>query len=425
MTRPDPILIAPNAPDALAPWLQQHKLTSPLLVCDEVTYSAAAHRLATTLQDSGFVPRVAKLTGRPVLADEIRIFETLLYLTPEIDAVVSVGSGTITDIGRFVSHRGNRPFIAVPTAASVDGFYSIGAPLIVKGVKRTIICRPPEALFVDTDTILSAPRRLTAAGFGDLLGKITSWADWNLGRILWQEPFSPDIADRLASVAQKILTLATEIRTPDAETLQTLMDLLIVSGSCMVDARESRPASGAEHHLSHYWEMGFLQQGEEPPLHGAKVGYATQLVAALYRHLLTISSREAESLIDRSRQHSEEREIHRGYPTVIADQLITDHEVFLKQSPEEQQALRHAIVEQWEDILDIARRVPEPATITAALQAADGPTRAADLGIDSAAVEDALKYAHYLRNRFTILKLYRVLGIDPLPVGRAALEGEW
>ena len=44
----------------------------------------------------------------------------------------------------------------------------------------------------------------------------------------------------------------------------------------------SRPASGAEHMLSHYWEMEFIARKKYPELHGIKVGIATPIIAEIF-----------------------------------------------------------------------------------------------------------------------------------------------
>ena len=47
----------------------------------------------------------------------------------------------------------------------------------------------------------------------------------------------------------------------------------------------SRPASGSEHHLSHYWEMKFQAEGKKPILHGIKVGIGMIAVTKMYETL--------------------------------------------------------------------------------------------------------------------------------------------
>ncbi|MFP4432332.1 MAG: sn-glycerol-1-phosphate dehydrogenase [Spirochaetaceae bacterium] len=408
---PETTVVSEGAAAALVPWLRERGYSMVLLLSDTQTHAAHAAEVERLLTTSGCGAKAAVLEGAHVLADEVHVVEAFVSLTPEIDVVCSVGSGTITDIGRFLAHRGLRPFVSLPTAASVDGFYSIGAPLILKGVKRTVICRPPVALFADTEVLSRAPARLTAAGFGDLLGKLTSWADWNLGALLWDEPFDQQISNSLYSVSRNTLEVA-------ADDFGGLMRLLIESGACMVDAGESRPASGAEHHLSHFWEMSFLSQGEVPPLHGAMVGYATQIAAALYHHLLSVDpgTQPLEVADDEAR-------IREGYPEEVAAQLVRDQKPFLSLTDAARRELRRRIADRWNSVLEIAGKVPAPAEVRRSLGTAGAPRRAEELGLAEDAVSRALKYAHYLRNRFTVLKLYRFLGIDPEPVARQALGG--
>ena len=54
--------------------------------------------------------------------------------------------------------------------------------------------------------------------------------------------------------------------------IEKLMDSLVDSGMCMLDFGNSRPASGAEHYMSHFLEMKLLREGRPAVLHGAKVG---------------------------------------------------------------------------------------------------------------------------------------------------------
>src|SRR5262249_18028884 len=136
------------------------------------------------------------LEGDEIITDERYLVQTLIRAPLGACTFLAVGSGTLTDITRFVSHRSGRDFISLPTAPSVDGFTSIGAPLVLNGVKQTIVCQAPIAMFADLDTLCNAPQRLVAAGFGDMIGKITSLADWKLGSLLWNEPFDESIYKR-------------------------------------------------------------------------------------------------------------------------------------------------------------------------------------------------------------------------------------
>jgi glycerol-1-phosphate dehydrogenase [NAD(P)+] len=252
----------------------------------------------SALRGAGFDLKQIVFTNEEVIADAAHVFDVLIAAGGEARTYVAVGSGTLTDITRFASHRSHSHFISVPTAPSVDGFASIGAPLIIHGVKISVYCQAPYAIFADINTLAHAPQTMIAAGFGDMLGKLTSIADWRLGRLLWNEPYDEAIAQRTLDAVQICVDNVDAIGHGAPEGISRLLDALLESGYCMLDFGESRPASGAEHHTSHYWEMKLLREGRPAILHGAKVGVATVMVAALYDRVRALSREEVSDLLE-------------------------------------------------------------------------------------------------------------------------------
>src|SRR5699024_4971368 len=59
---------------------------------------------------------------------------------------------------------------------------------------------------------------------------------------------------------------------------------LLLSGLAMQMMGNSRPASGAEHHFSHLWEMEVINPHVDA-LHGEKVGVGLVLALAYYHRL--------------------------------------------------------------------------------------------------------------------------------------------
>ena len=223
----DPIYTGGDAVGAFIQYISQHHLSQFVLVSDENTYHALGKRVESALQRNGNPLTTIILKGEEVIADEACITEVFTR-TPVGDyTYIAVGSGTITDITRFVSHRSKNPFISLPTAPSVDGFTSIGAPLVLRGVKTTIICQPPLAFFADLPALQAAPQRLIASGFGDMIGKVTSLADWKLGRLLWNEPFDRTIADRSQKGVDTCISYADAIGSGDEEGIRHLIDSLV------------------------------------------------------------------------------------------------------------------------------------------------------------------------------------------------------
>nr|WP_268237845.1 iron-containing alcohol dehydrogenase [Paenibacillus radicis (ex Gao et al. 2016)] len=140
-------------------------------------------------------------------------------------------------------------------------------------------------MFADLDILTKAPSVMVAAGFGDMLGKYTSLFDWKFGTIYANEPYSDRIAEMTRGALQQCVEQVDQIAARTPEGIRLLMSALLESGYAMLLFGQSHPASGAEHHLSHHWEMEFLRTGRRQLLHGAKVGVACAEIAKLYRQL--------------------------------------------------------------------------------------------------------------------------------------------
>ena len=191
------------------------------------------------------------------------------------------------------------------------------------------------------------------------------------------------------------------------------MQGLIESGYTMLDLGSSRNASGAEHHYSHYWEMQLLQEGRPALLHGAKVGVATTLVAGLYDRVKQLSRAQVADLLENSELPSRDAEISAIQTAygAMAPAIVADQQPFLNLTAEKYDALKANILAHWPEILEIAAHVPSAAEVARKLQAVGGPTRVAELGLTATEQANAERYGHYLRQRFTIRKLVRVLGL--------------
>lgn len=410
----DPIYVGANALAELLRYVQLKALTHFILVSDTHTYQALGAAVEQALQAQSYTVTSIVLAGDHIHADEAQLTQVLVRAPiDENYTFIAVGAGTITDIVRFVSHRTRRLFIAMPTAPSVDGFTSIGAPIILAGIKTTIPCQPPLAVVADIATLQAAPPRLIAAGFGDMLGKLTSLADWQLGSLLWNEPYDERVAERTRQAVNIVLENTNAIGQRTEAGIRALMNALIESGLCMLEVGNSRPASGAEHHVSHYWEMKRLKDGEATALHGEQVGYALTLIAAQYAKLRTISASDMSDRLEAATLPNCEQEratIRAGFGD-MADDVARAHHAFLNQNKFDFEQLKRRIAEGWDEIQRIAAQVPALEVIADALRRAGAPTHYSALGLRADEILPGLQYGHYLRNRFTILKLGRILNI--------------
>lgn len=283
------IEIDEGALNKLPDFLLFHSFHNPAIVADQNTYEAAGNEICEQLSSQEIQYDYHILEGNQhgqIIADEPTLIQLFTAISADTEVLVAVGSGTIHDIVRFVSFKMNKPFISVPTAASVDGFTSRGAPLILKGVKQTVQTSSPIAVFADLAVLAEAPAEMTAAGFGDILGKYTSLLDWHISHLVGGEPFCQSAADMTKNALETCILHLEDIADRNPRGMRVLMNALIGSGLVMLVLGYSRPASGAEHHLSHYWEMEWLRKNKRQLLHGSKVGVATVIITDLYKKVL-------------------------------------------------------------------------------------------------------------------------------------------
>ncbi|MCF6409088.1 sn-glycerol-1-phosphate dehydrogenase [Pseudalkalibacillus salsuginis] len=367
-------------------YMESKRFKNVILVADKNTNEAAGLQLSKILPhhiDHQLIILQPNQHGQ-VLADEPTLIQLFAEMPPFTDALIAVGTGTIHDIVRFIGYKMNIPFISVPTAASVDGFTSKGAPLLFRGMKQTVQTTSPLAVFADVDLLAAAPKQLTAAGFGDILGKYTSLLDWKISELIGNEPYNQLASDITRRSLEACVSNAEMIAQGDADGIAILMQSLVESGLVMLLLDFSRPASGGEHHLSHFWEMDLLDKNEEQLLHGAKVGVATAIISELYKQL--------------------------------GEQLDVEHLSIA--TPYNESLRKH-----WGAIKDLIDELPDPSKLRKLLKTVGGPTTAVDLHISNDLVQESLNEAYKLRERCTGLFLINqfkqssiTYPIDSLPI---------
>ena len=189
---------------------------SPLLICDTNSYKATEELMEDIYE-----------------ADERAVEIVENYMEEDIDLVLAVGAGTIHDLSRFVAHQYRIPFVSVPTAASSDGFTSTVADMTWNGVKKAVAASAPLFVFADTDIFAKAPKRLTAAGVSDILGKYIALADWKIASILSKEYYCAEVVNLETKAVRTVKDNLKEIAAGEEEACEKLMYALVLSGLAM------------------------------------------------------------------------------------------------------------------------------------------------------------------------------------------------
>lgn len=380
------------------------------LVSDPITYEIAGKACMDLLSGAGIQAKIQVLqhTG----FDEATIGELLFNMPLDCDLLVAVGTGAINDMTRFFSFRTGRPFFTVATAAPMDGFASSIGVLNINHLKTTVDAQTPTAIIGDTDILKGAPYRMIAAGLGDLLGKFTCLCDWKVAKIITGEHYCDRIVELVESCVQNVLKDADKAVDRDPQVLGDIMNGLVLTGVAMSLYGNSRPASGCEHHMSHYWEMMFEQKGEKPVPHGTQVSVGTVLMLKLIEALCR-GKIDFDAARDFARSYQEadwESEIHSAYGPA-ADGIIAMEKTAQKNEVNAHLNRIDEMEQHWDEILSLLEALPSSAEIMNLLRSLQSPCLPQEIGVDKDLLKKTFLYSKEVRARYTLLQMVWDLGL--------------
>lgn len=330
----------------------------------------------------------------------VEILEEIL--PEETDLILAVGSGTIHDLSRYVAHKWGIPFISVPTAASVDGFLSNVAAMTWNGMKKTVPAQGPLYVFADTDIFSKAPYRLTASGMSDLLGKYIALADWKIAALVTDEYICGKTIALEEEALEKTVGLIEELKEGDPEAFEQLMYALLLSGIAMQMVGNSRPASCAEHHVSHLWEMEVINDKVDA-LHGEKVSVGLVMVRKRYEEIAQAIEKGECRL---KPYHGLETDLLRD---TFGKKGLMESAV-QENTPDPLDLVEpEKLMELLPEIAKILDTVPSSGELVKILQKAGCCYEPEQVGISRELVPMTLQLCPYVRNRLSFLRISKML----------------
>ncbi len=385
-----------------------------LIVADETTWRVCGARVMAVLAEAGVsLPKPYIFPAEPVPAAS---YENLCEVRKALedagsDAVaVAVGSGTINDLCKRASFELSRKYMCVATASSVDGYASFGAPITQEGFKKTWPCDAPLAILADTDVLLSAPKELAASGYADLMAKVVSGADWILADAVLEDPIREDVWATTQVPLRSWIDNPELLANGDADAMTRLFTGLAMTGFAMQTTHTSRPASGAEHLLSHHWEMLEITMPDGThPSHGYKVGIGVILSAKLMEYFFSepFTADDIERAVaEYPDWETREAAIRDLLPEGrIADEAVEASKA--KHLTNEQLRARLTIIAERYDELKkrvLAQILPSEEFVRR-LKIVGAPSLPAEIGVSDKVLVEGVRGAQMIRNRYTILDL--------------------
>ena len=377
----------------LTAYMREYGLVgTTVAVYDENTYKATADRHPT-------VDFEVILDPADLHANEHGVARLEEKLPSDAEILIAIGSGTVHDITRYCAYTKKARFVSCPTAASVDGFCSSVAAMTWNGCKKTLTAVAPEIVVADTEVFMNAPIRLTRAGFGDMIGKYIALTDWKIANILVGEFYCERIAKLTLEATIAVLGAVDGIIEQKAEAYEKLMYGLLLSGLAMQMMGNSRPASGAEHHISHLIEMsptGLCVSSDA--LHGEKVGVGTLMAIEEYRRLAASSVTFGDyTEFDRDR-------VVRVFGEATAEEIMKENE------RDSARGVTAAMLDShWGEICAEIEGLPDIALLRDIYSRFDVKARLSDIDVSDDAKGALLDHSPMVRNRLTLMRLRKTV----------------
>ena len=392
------IIIESEAIKKLSMIMEKEGFKNITIICDENTYAAAGEEIKEIIPKGKFI----NLKSENLYANEIAVQKVYECLAVENDVLIALGSGTIHDITRYVAYNKDIPFISVPTAASVDGFVSTVAAMTWRGYKKTFTAVSPIYVVADTDIFKEAPYRLTASGVSDLIGKYTALVDWKISSIVIGEYICNKVCNMEIDAVNKLCECVDDLVLGKSEAYEQLMYALILSGLAMQIIGNSRPASGAEHHMSHLWEMEVINKHLDA-YHGEKVSVGLILVMEEYKKI--------KKSIENGRCRVKK---YYGLEEDILKEVFESREMYdsimKENTPDPLLNVNKVILQnRLESIAEILEKLPTLDFVKNTLKRAKAVTTLEEIGLSNDIKQNSIRVSPYVRSRLTLMRISKML----------------
>ena len=284
----------------------------------------------------------------------------------------------------------------------MDGYASKGAAMLFGGMKITTNAAVPTAIIADTAVIKDAPLEMLKAGYGDIIGKYSCLNDWRLSALVNGEALCPFIYELTFNTVEAVAKMGKAIISRDERSVEFLMRALVIVGIAMAYMGNSRPASGSEHHLSHFFEVVGIVKNEPYFCHGIDVAYSSYVTAKIREAILKLDS-PTEKPFDLTEW---EKEIKRVYATEENDEVSLGVVKAQKDLGWIFENKMPTYVSKWQKIKEVLADAPTPNETLAMLESAELSLDEFYSTYSDEKISDAVRYAKDLKDRYTVLWLY-------------------
>ncbi|MCI0710051.1 MAG: iron-containing alcohol dehydrogenase [Chloroflexi bacterium] len=211
--------------------------------------------------------------------------ELATSLPEQAQVVYGIGGGLASDVAKYVAWKRGLPAVIIPTALSVDGFFTALVAVRKDDLVYYETTGPAEKVIIDLDVVSNAPAHIRGTGITEILSMTTGLLDWQYAakvkKNTFQERFQPWAASIAAGIAQQAYKIAGGVGEGRADALRNLLDLICVEVQLTNQLGHNRPQEGAEQYFAYAIEQKAARGAGIP--YADLVGPGILLAAALHK----------------------------------------------------------------------------------------------------------------------------------------------
>ncbi len=388
------VIIEPDAIEKIGEATKAY--SNILVVADNNTYATCGEKVKNQIKNNIENVYIFETEGF-LVPDEAAIEAVTNVLTEKTDLIIGIGSGVIQDLCKYVSFENKLPYHIVATAPSMDGYASKGAAMITGNMKVTYNAHVPEVIVADVNVLKDAPIDMIKSGYGDILGKFSCLNDWKLSHIVNDEYFCEYVYNLTYEMLLKTKDLGKQLLMRDEAAIKTLMEALIGVGIAMAYVGNSRPASGSEHHLSHFFEVIGIMKNEPYFMHGTDVAFSAVYTQRLREKLIKIEKPVFSKVYNKAEWENNIRNVYfNAAEGVIALQNKLGWY---------EQDKTGIYAEKWQQIIKVLSDAPNSEDLIKYLESVELDISDFENMYGQEKINNAILYAKDLKDRYSVLWL--------------------
>ncbi len=365
-----------------------------LLVTDERIFKNCAGFFA-----DGFFDKLGEVL---ILEDPTPDEENIGQITEaatDFELIIGLGSGVINDLCKYASFEAGKKYAIFTSAASMNGYLSQNASIIVNGHRKTEAAHLPLGVFCDYDILRSAPKQMTKAGIGDLMCFYSCWFDWLLSHLLLETRYESECFEMLTEKMGEFVGGYQDFVLGEDELLKIVMEILLLSGASMTLAGGSYPASQSEHLIAHSYAMKYPDKAKNV-LHGLQIATTVLTSAKIQEELLAVDEIYVRDL------NFDESKIASFYGGEIATECKIEYRMKSQLISQNVRRLNQELATGWMDYCKVLSRIfVSESNLRDIFQHFNIETGHGALGLEFQEYNEVVGHARFVRDRFTCLDL--------------------